>query len=259
MKSPNLNKALLALCLAIPSMLLASSQIETVKTIGVRGDVTIQNVSTGQVARLKQDQTFAEGTTVRTGENSSATIMFSTGTFIAVPSNTTFTVTNFEQTDFDASKGAFETLKVEPSVSDLRIELTEGRITGQTAKLSPESNLEINTVAGDVEITGTTWDITVTNASNGSVTLNIANLTGVVTYTFGGTFTSVQAGDFIQIAFGGDQAAGEVSISGGHVNELDLRAIFAFLIADLENSDVLPANFPSALPYDDVVVISAER
>lgn len=264
MKNPTLKQAILAVCLAVPSMLLASPQVEVVKAIGVRGDVTITNNETGRVSRLAEDSLFTAGTTVSTGKNSAATVMFSTGTFIAVPSNTTFTVEAFEQEAFSSDKGQFETLKVEPSVSDLRLKLVGGRMTGRTAKLSPDSNLQIDCPVGAVTITGTIWDITVASVDevNSDTVLTISNLEGGVTYNLASTFASVQAGDALSISFNeAGQDPGEITIDAtGTISAVDARAILEFLLSDLANSTTTTDTIPDPdVPFLDITVISIDQ
>ena len=263
MNNPIIKKAILALCLAVPSMLLASPQVEVVKAIGVRGDVTITNNETGRVSRLAEDALFTAGTTVSTGKNSSATVMFSTGTFIAVPSNTTFVVETFEQEAFSSDKGEFETLKVEPSVSDLRIKLVDGRMTGRTAKLTPDSNLQIDCEVGAVTITGTIWDISATvDTVNNNTVLTISNLEGGVTYNLGSRFASVQSGDSMTVSFNeAGQDPGEILIvANGSMSAVDARAILEFLLSDLANSTTTTDTIPDPdVPFLDITVISIEQ
>lgn len=275
MKTPTFKTAILGFCLALPSMLLAAPQLATVKSIGVRGDVTLTNEQTGEVTRLKDGATFSEGYTVTTRSKSSATIVLSTGAYVAVAPNTTFSISTFEQEEFDAAKGVFEELSADPSKSDVRLDLKRGRLVGNVEKLTPESNFQIDTVLGTVTITGTTWDIeiesvTYDNASGtyGTV-LEVSNLNGGVHYNMGAIFASVQAGDKMQIRFNGeddfdnpgtplDPDALQIVTNG--INDSDARAIVELLLQEVKFLDsptgIIPSN--SGITNSDITVISRD-
>jgi len=139
----------------------------------------------------------AEGTTIETESNSSASLVLSNSTGIHLDAGTRLQIIEFRQ---DAFRPNRTDLEEEPSVSQTRILVEYGTIGLSTGKLTAESTLEIDTPDASVFIHGCQVLIRVVDGST-----QISMIEGAATVRTGptGAPTFVKSGQGIQIREGG--------------------------------------------------------
>lgn len=202
----------------------------------VRGDVTLIDNSTGESKPLSKGDTFKDNTTVVTGDNSTAVILFSNGSSVAVRPNSELDIENFQQEPFDPAKGTFLTLTEDPSMSRTQLALDNGTIAGETKKLSFQSEYNVRTPLGSAGIRGTKWATSVTSEIiNGEpvYTVVIAKENGEVVYSTPVSTGEVSDGEEVVIR-GTVDANGNVVIDEIDTSTITDPAILAAL-EDLNN------------------------
>ncbi|MGE9296528.1 MAG: FecR family protein [Puniceicoccales bacterium] len=177
----------------------AQEKLGTIKAFLVKGNVTLIN-NAGQSMPLKRGQEFGSGTTVVTGDNSSALLLFSNGASVNVTPNTKYSINQFEQAAYDPALGTFLRLKEDPSVSNTQTALEYGQLIGEVRKLGPGSQYTINTPIASAGIRGTVWVLQYNPASQ---TFTASNVTGdVVVYLPDGSTVEVPADSSYTIVSG---------------------------------------------------------
>lgn len=178
MKKIRILLSLLSATLLLPTVVQAQMSLGTVKAFTVKGDVTLIGPS-GKTQPLQRGMEFTEGSTVKTGENSSALLLFSNGSAVTVSQLSEMKVTDFEQVDFDPQLGSYLRLTEDPSQSKTKIYLDDGKLAGQVKRLQVGSTYEVNTPTGSAGIRGTDWVATVTtDPATGEVNTVFTNSSG---------------------------------------------------------------------------------
>ena len=106
-------------------------------------------------------------------------LLFDNGTTLNIKPESEFAVQKFAQDPFDANGVDYQTLKSEPSSYVTRLNVPEGTIVLDIAKLKKESSFQIATPVGSAGIRGTLLGIT-SNENNQSNPVTLAVATGVV-------------------------------------------------------------------------------
>ncbi len=151
----------------------------------VSGDVTYAAAGSSTFKPLAAGAALTQGATVKTGANSTATIIFSSGSSAAIGADSTVELTKFEQEAFSGpipSKG-------EPSVSVTEIKVVNGSVAAKVNKLKKGSSYTINSPVGAAGVRGTTFNVSY-NASTGQLT--VSTIEGLVVLTASATGVSTQ-------------------------------------------------------------------
>lgn len=235
MRAPIALPAWLAALLIFALPVFASAQSSGSVTItGLTGSVT----ANGQ--RLTNGQRVAVGSEVRTAAASSAVLVFSTGSTVALAANTTLVVQEFRQSAFNAPVGTTAgSLRAEPSTSRTRLKLDNGQIAGDVKRLNQGSSFEVETPAGIAGVLGTKISISVLRNTDGSVTVTWNVSEGSIGFTPVGsvTLTGDQAATVAASLAAGESVTFDLSRQGDrfvatNVNRGSLSAAAAQGIAD---------------------------
>jgi hypothetical protein len=155
----------------------------------VKGDVTYKLPGSSNYVKLESGTALPQGVTIKTGEKSSAMIVFGSGSTAAIPAKSTVEVTKFEQAAFTGPVP----VNGEPAVSNTEIRVIDGSVTSKVAKLKKGSSFKVNSPVGAAGVRGTTFNVSY-NLSTGQ--FSIATLEGRVVFsTFDGSISrDVNAG-----------------------------------------------------------------
>ncbi len=161
----------------------------------VKGDVSYSDSSGGSFSPLASGTALSQGAVVKTGADSSVSIVFSSGSVLLVESDSTVQVSKFQQEVFSGPIAA----DVEPSVSDTQINVVDGSVIAKVAKLKKGSSFAVNSPVGAAGVRGTTFRVTYNAATK---TLRVFTVSGkVVTKSSSGTAeTNVDAGTQVTYA-----------------------------------------------------------
>ena len=133
----------------------------------------------GQSSPLKEGTFIRQGATIQTGKDASVVLLFDNGTTVNIKPESEFAVEKFAQDPFEANGVDYQTLKSEPSSSVTRLNVPDGTIVVDIAKLKKDSSFQIATPVGSAGIRGTSLGIT-SNKNNQSSPVTLAVATGVV-------------------------------------------------------------------------------
>jgi hypothetical protein len=123
--------------------------------------------ASGQSSPLKEGTFIRQGATIQTGKDASVVLLFDNGTTVNIKPESEFAVEKFAQDPFEANGVDYQTLKSEPSSSVTRLNVPEGTIVVDIAKLKKDSSFQIATPVGSAGIRGTSLGIT-SNKNNQS-------------------------------------------------------------------------------------------
>tara|TARA_B110000305_G_C19388192_1_gene613385 strand:- start:149 stop:889 length:741 start_codon:yes stop_codon:yes gene_type:complete len=126
-----------------------------VQLLTFSGDVRIISEKKTSVA-LNVGVVFAEGSTINTGDDGKAVLLFTSGTTVSVRENSELIVSLFQQeptTGFQT--GTVGSLKKEASKTKTRLKLNYGKLYSNIKKLHDESEFELHTSTGVAGIRGT--------------------------------------------------------------------------------------------------------
>ncbi len=154
-----------------------------VRAFLVKGDVTLINNTTGESSPLRRGDTFTDGHSVHTTDESSALLIFSNGSSISVRPDSRFDVEEFTQSPYDSRQGTFAQLAGDPSTSNTSVRLHDGTLVGEVKQLSSSSRYDVHTPNGSAGIRGTKWVASVGTDENGNPTTTFTNLTGNVSFS----------------------------------------------------------------------------
>lgn len=170
--------------------------------------IKVAQVSTGttithsdKTAPATTASSVVQGDVVATDAKASALLALPNGTLVTVAPGSRVGVEQFVMQG-TAKPVAMGSLKGEPSQSKTILKLYQGSISGQTQKLKAEagSYLKIETPAGTVNITGSTWVVTVVRTATGySVTFQLVSGSGYFTPAAGAAPIVVPAGSSLTI------------------------------------------------------------
>lgn len=172
-----------------------------IRVLKVKGDVTSVDTSTKKAEPLKEGAFLKQDHSVKTGAASTAVLLFSNGTTVSVSPNSVFTVDTFLQAPFDSTGVNFREIKEEPSISNTKVSLTEGRVLAVVAKLAKGSTLDIGTPSGVAGIRGTTLSVTTAGVAVVAGSVQVTSSNGNTSEVNGGEQTTFNA-----VAEGADPA-----------------------------------------------------
>jgi hypothetical protein len=161
----------------------------------VEGDVSYKLAGTSQYLPLTAGTALPQGATIKTGANSTASVVFSSGSVAVVTADSEVEITKFEQEVFS---GPLPT-GAEPSVSNTEIFVANGSVTSKVAKLKTGSSYVVKSPVGAAGVRGTTFVVSY-NLSTGAFAVKTlegrvvwANAPGLA--EFGGLSVDVQEGE----------------------------------------------------------------
>ena len=157
----------------------STMNLGNIRVVKVEGRSVQLLDASGQSSTLKDGVFIRQGATIKTGKDSSVVLLFDNGTTVNVKPDSEFAVEKFAQDPFDANGVDYQKLKSEPSSSMTRLNVPEGTIVLDIAKLKKDSTFQIATPVGSAGIRGTSLGIT-SNKNNQSNPVTLAVATGVV-------------------------------------------------------------------------------
>ena len=157
----------------------STMNLGNIRVVKVEGRSVQLLDAAGQSSALKDGAFIRQGATIKTGKDSSVVLLFDNGTTVNVKPDSEFAVEKFAQDPFDANGVDYQKLKSEPSSSMTRLNVPEGTIVLDIAKLKKDSTFQIATPVGSAGIRGTSLGIT-SNKNNQSNPVTLAVATGVV-------------------------------------------------------------------------------
>ena len=206
--------------------------------IGETGTVIICSVE-GEVSSLSIEEEFRvtldvssvgkkleEKSIVETGDNGTASILFSNGALITIKPGSRFYLRKFSQKAFKKDNELKPSeLEEEPSLSELLCHLDFGNLVVKAPKLNKGSSMNISSPLGTAGIRGTMFQlVAVRNPVTGDITGGVNLISGDISYTdVGGNLVELVSGQSLQLASGklGDSMA---TMPGGLV---DLSSIYS--------------------------------
>lgn len=157
----------------------ATMNLGNIRVVKVEGSEVQLLDAAGKSAPLREGNFIRQGAQIKTGKGSSAVLLFDNGTTVNVKPESEFSIERFAQDPFDANGVDYQTLKSEPSSSLTRLNVPEGTIVLDIAKLKKDSSFQIATPVGSAGIRGTSLGISCSRGNTANpVTLAVA--TGVV-------------------------------------------------------------------------------
>jgi len=162
-----------------PSAQQPTMTLGNIRVVKVEGRDAKLVDATGQISPLKEGSFIRQGAKIQTGKEASVVLLFDNGTTVNVKPETEFAVEKFAQDPFDATGVDYQNLKSEPSSSVTRLNVPEGTIVLDIAKLKKDSSFQIATPVGSAGIRGTSLGVT-SSKSNQANPVTLAVTTGVV-------------------------------------------------------------------------------
>ncbi len=185
----------------------------------VAGTVTVANrgASLQEAVALRQGDTVAQDTTVRTGPNSSVILVFENGSSLNLGGDSTMDIEEFLMEPW-ANPGPIGELEAEPTTSTTRVHLTRGELVGNVKKLNREAGSEfrVGTPVGAAGIRGTTFRIVFRPDSSGRVFFTLSTAEGVVLFEApAAAGVSVETGNEVAVSVDVtvDEATGVVTLN----------------------------------------------
>lgn len=202
-----------------------------VRVVGVQGDVSSIDATTGERTSLSNGAVLSAGYTIETQEASSAILIFTNGSTITLRPKSSLSIEEFLEKPYDTTIKPLSQYQEEPSQSNTQLRLNYGDAIGNVKKLDAQSVYEINSDIGTAGIHGTQWRM--------SVTVNIGgDISGAFTIDTGlGYFISV-AGQQLNV---GDQVRVNVRIQTddqGNVTDMQVESVE---ITPAESSEIQEA------------------
>jgi hypothetical protein len=151
----------------------------------VTGDVTYKLAGSSEYMPLTAGLALPQGATIKTGAESSALIIFASGSTSTVVEDSEVEVTKFEQAVFT---GPIPT-DSEPAVSNTEIKVINGSVVSQVNKLKKGSSYTVNTPVGAAGVRGTIFIVSY-DTKTGAYTVGVLE-GGVVSTLATGTALSV--------------------------------------------------------------------
>lgn len=188
----------------------AAGRIELSKVVG---SVTLLDAAGAQTSGVAGTD-VAPGTTLRTGTESQAVLLFSNGATLVVEPLTEMVVREFEQEGRPANP-----TEPEKGKSLTKLKLVQGKVVGRVNKLNIEqgSRFEVETAVGIAGVRGTVIDFSVSPTEDGQITVSFTVPEGVVQVILNNnTVRDIGIGEglssSLQIKADVDPATGEVRI-----------------------------------------------
>lgn len=153
----------------------------------VKGDVTYKLAGSSEYMPLTAGTALPQGVTIKTGADSSALIVFASGSVAAIDPGSEIEVTKFEQEVFAGPISA----DAEPSVSNTEIKVINGGVVNKVSKLKKGSNYTVNSPVGAAGVRGTTFRVAY-DIATGAYSVEVVE--GGVVQTIASGNTPVNAG-----------------------------------------------------------------
>jgi hypothetical protein len=246
---------------------LAQAQQGEIKAFIVNGSVQSKSLD-GKLTPIARGDTVAIGTTIVTGADGSALLVFSNGAAMQVKPNSNVQVIKFDQAAFDASEGSFLRLSKDPSKSTTELNITKGTLSGQVKQLNLDagSTFTVDTPAGSAGIRGTIPTFTVETdgagkvisvtigCAEGTVTFKAATIAGIPGALQGNTVNVSQGGQ-IKLSITQDPVTGQISsisVLGQAYTGSDAQAVIDGLYGAInqarQDQGLPPVTPPTAAP-----------
>ena len=147
------------------------------------GKVTATNLTDKTQRALANNDVVTQNTSVETGPNSRAVLVFANGATINLGSDATLSIEEFLQDPF-SDKVVVSELKEEPTTSVTRLNLARGELVGNVKHLKREkgSSFIVNTPVGAAGIRGTTFRIVFRPDASGKVTFTLSTSEGAILF-----------------------------------------------------------------------------
>ena len=229
------------LCGLVISSVAAQAQVNRVQgrvvAAKVSGTVTALNRADNTSKALAVGDEIKQNYVIQAGAGSSAVLVFSNGTSVAIAEDTMLAIDEFLQEPFSGENVVAES-KVEPSTSTTKLNVLRGELVANVKKLNRDkgSKFEVLTPIGAAGVRGTVFRIVVRADANGQVTFSLATSEGEVLLAgLDGTNIPVEAGKEVTVDFlgtvdeNGSISIGMVQLSGSAAKDLSgdaKRAIF---------------------------------
>ena len=194
----------------------------------VTGDVTFASAAGSSFSPLSAGTALSQGAVIKTGADSSVSIVFSSGSVLVVESNTTIEVSKFQQELFSGPIA----VGAEPSVSDTQINVVDGSVIAKVAKLKKGSSFAVNSPVGAAGVRGTTFKVAY-NAKTKTFTITTASGKVVTGKVGSSTTTEAEAGTQVSYEDGQEAVKAEVP---------------AEVLAAIETAISQGTSAPSAIP-----------
>lgn len=172
----------------------------------VKGDVSYKHPGAAQFMPLAAGVALPPGAVIKTGPNSSALIVFGSGSTTSIEANSQIEISKFVQ---DVFSGPVP-VDSEPAISETEIKVIDGGVTSKVNKLKKGSSFVINTPVGAAGVRGTVFKVFF-NKTSGKASIQVTE--GRVQFTdAAGKGTMVEAGKKITAEFTKDDANNTTSI-----------------------------------------------
>jgi hypothetical protein len=151
-----------------------------IRVAHVTGAVTVAHAQ-GIIAKLYNDDSLLPGDVVITAKESSAVLVFSSGSTVSIGPASKTVVAEFTQDPFPADVILGEA-KEEPSWSQTELKLIYGELVGDVKKLKGPSTLLVQTPVGAAGIRGTTFRLLCRPAGHGQCFFALSVASGRVVF-----------------------------------------------------------------------------
>lgn len=153
----------------------------------VKGDVTYKLAGSSEYMPLTAGTALPQGVTIKTGENSSALLVFASGSIASITPDSEIEITKFEQEVFAGPIS----VDAEPSVSNTEIKVINGSVVNKVSKLKKGSSYTVNSPVGAAGVRGTTFKVSY-DVATGAYSIQVVE-GGVVLTTLNGQINPVGA------------------------------------------------------------------
>ena len=151
----------------------------------IEGKVTVTNNTTGATLpapAVAAGKILFDGHTIKTGPNGKIILLFSTGTVTTLKADSALNIKKFTQGKIPAGTN-LNTIKEEPSASDVLIDLNVGDMVVDIKKLKKESSFNIDSPVGTAGIRGTRVGMNIRPAAGGGWMSKITVPRGAISFT----------------------------------------------------------------------------
>ncbi|MCR6656159.1 MAG: FecR domain-containing protein [Opitutus sp.] len=169
----------------------------------VSGTVTALNRADNTSTALAAGVEIKQNYVIQAGAGSSAVLVFSNGTSVAIAEDTMLAIDEFLQEPF-SGENVVAQAKAEPSTSTTKLNVLRGELVANVKKLNRDkgSKFEVLTPIGAAGVRGTVFRIVVRADANGQVTFSLATSEGEVLLAgLDGSNIPVQAGKEVTVEF----------------------------------------------------------
>ena len=163
-----------------------------------QGEVSFLDAAGATTEAVKVGDLIPRSYTATTGVGSEMTILLTNGTLITLVEKTRMKLKTFEQEPFDPRGRKVKDLEVEPSSSEVGIELDAGSLIIKTKKLNKSSSFDIYSPLGTAGIRGTEFQMALDPAQG--VQLDVTESTVAFTPPGGGQPIAVSEGSGLSVS-----------------------------------------------------------